>query len=795
MARLNTKLTRELSRSRWQFIAVAATVMLGIGFFQGSLVSYGNLGKSYDLTYERLAFGDVWVRMAAAPEGLVRRVERLPGVRLAIGRIVEEVRVSLRDRPVREVLGRIISLPVERQPEMNRVRVVHGRYFSPHSGREVLLELSFARAHDYEVGEYIYPTIRGEEIRFRIVGLVQSPEYIYAIQSEQYLVPTPDTFGVMFVPERQAEALFDMAGTINEICLLTDPGQRQAVARRVEAITNRYGGEEPITRDEQPSNKLLMMDLEGYRQFAVIFPLLFLTGTVLTTYTLLARMVQAQSPQIGVLRATGFARRAILSHYVWIAMIPALGGGLLGIGLGYLFAWGITRLYVDLINVPYMFFEARLDLTVAAILIAAAAGLIGALSPARTAARMSPARAMSQQAATAARLPVAVRWLGAGLPPGLKLAVRNLIRRPRRAAYTALGIVLGVCLMLVSLGMLDSMDQAIVTYFEDVERYDLSAGFAAEQPGRVISQISSWPGVLRAEPTLDIAVEVEREGVQHSTALTGLPPEGRLRRLTDKAGRPILPRSGEVLLGDMLRKKLNVAEGDLITINYAQNRREFQIVRTARVGPPITQPIGSTVYMRTDDVQRLFAHRLGMPLGAVSGALISTDPARTEWTKERLHRMPAVAAVQTRSQTYDQIRELMRFSKAFTGILAFFGVGLAFAVVFTAVSINVLERTRELATLRTIGFGFWRIAWFTTVENLLTAAAGAVVGLPLGRWLDIYLMTSMQSESMSFEPVIYLRTYTIVVLGLLILTLLSQIPSLLHIRRLDLAAATKDLAT
>ena len=68
MKGLNRKLWRELVRSKWQFIAVGVTVMLGIGFFHGSLVSYGNLGRSYDYTYERLAFGDGGVRMAGAPD-------------------------------------------------------------------------------------------------------------------------------------------------------------------------------------------------------------------------------------------------------------------------------------------------------------------------------------------------------------------------------------------------------------------------------------------------------------------------------------------------------------------------------------------------------------------------------------------------------------------------------------------------------------------------------------------------------------------------------------------------------
>jgi putative ABC transport system permease protein len=201
------------------------------------------------------------------------------------------------------------------------------------------------------------------------------------------------------------------------------------------------------------------------------------------------------------------------------------------------------------------------------------------------------------------------------------------------------------------------------------------------------------------------------------------------------------------------------------------------------------------VYMRMDDVEKLFAHRLGYPLNAVSAALIEADEEAQAGVRHRLHRMPVVASVQTRQQTYDQIQEMMEFSRAFTGVIAFFGVSLAFAVVFTSVSISVLERTRELATLRTLGYGMRRIAWFITVENLMLAAIGIGIGIPLGQWLNEALIKAAQSESMTLEPTIFLRTYVISLAGMLMLTMASQIPSFLHLRRLNLAAATKELAT
>ncbi len=177
----------------------------------------------------------------------------------------------------------------------------------------------------------------------------------------------------------------------------------------------------------------------------------------------------------------------------------------------------------------------------------------------------------------------------------------------------------------------------------------------------------------------------------------------------------------------------------------------------------------------------------------MSAALIEAEGGGTRRVRARLDRMPVVASVHTRQQMYDQIQEMMAFSRAFTGVIALFGVALAFAVVFTSVSISVLERTRELATLRTLGFGLRNIAWFITVENVVLAALGIAAGLPLGRWLNAALVTASQSESLSMEPVIFVQTYVTTFVGVLALTLLSQIPSLFHLRRLNLAAATKEV--
>jgi putative ABC transport system permease protein len=135
---------------------------------------------------------------------------------------------------------------------------------------------------------------------------------------------------------------------------------------------------------------------------------------------------------------------------------------------------------------------------------------------------------------------------------------------------------------------------------------------------------------------------------------------------------------------------------------------------------------------------------------------------------------------------------MMEFTYVFISVMLLFGVALAFAIVFNTLSINLIERTREIAALRTLGFAQLQIALMTTIENLLMGALGVLLGVPLGRLLCLWLVKTYQSETVTLQAVIYPRTYVLTVVGMLLLVVLAQLPSLRMMYHLDLAKATKE---
>jgi len=787
-----------LWQGKWQFAAVTFVVLLGVAFFVGSLVSYENLKASYFSSYERLHFADFSVSFDAAPREYVRKLARLPGVRALEARIVKDVELEQKEPEAQKIVVRFISLPTPYQPRVNDVLVKEGRYLgrsrrSLH-GREALMEKGFAEHHGYRLGGVLTPVIDGEKVKFTVVGLVASPEYILVVRDKHTLMPTPSTFGVIFISHEQAEELFDFAGLVNEVCVRADPARREVLMAQFKERLRPYGAEEVVPQEEQPSNKLLRMDLEGFRELAAVFPLLFLTAAALSIATLLNRLVHLQRPQIGFLRASGFTSRAVLAHYLWFAALVGGLGGAAGVGFGQWLSHLITREYVSILNIPFVVLQPRWLVNFIGFGLGLATCLGAGAAPAWWAAQLSPALAMREEAPPLGRRPFWERWIPAlaRVSYTWKIPLRNLLRQPRRTLSTVLGVAIGVSLIIVSAAFLDSIEEALNLCFGRIQLYDLRVIFLPAQTERILHYIAQWKGVHRVEPLLEVPVELKRGTATYTTLLMGLRPDAQLLRVLGPKGEPLSVRSEGLYLSPLLRRKLGVDTGDTLLLRYSHSTKEVKAEWVVPVGPVIRQPVGAMVFWPLKRVRRAFTTALEWPPQAVTGVLVAVEPAYLEEVRDDLYDLPGAAGLELTAQTKREVDEMLAFTYTFVGVMLLFGGGLAFAIVFNALSVNLLERTRELAALRTLGLDRHRMGIMTTIENLLMGFLGLLVGLPLGYTLAVLFLNLYESETISLRVILTLRTYLGSALVILVVVLLSQIPGLRAINRLDLAKATKE---
>jgi len=114
------------------------------------------------------------------------------------------------------------------------------------------------------------------------------------------------------------------------------------------------------------------------------------------------------------------------------------------------------------------------------------------------------------------------------------------------------------------------------------------------------------------------------------------------------------------------------------------------------------------------------------------------------------------------------------------------------AIIFNGVTVNVLERRREIAIMRAVGLSGSRLAIILTLENLLIGCLGVAIGIPLGRYIANYFMAQVEMDIFSMTAVIFPRSYIIACVSALVILLVSQIPAIRQVSRMSLPTTTKD---
>ncbi|MFO8009809.1 MAG: FtsX-like permease family protein [Dehalococcoidia bacterium] len=788
MRNMHRKLIRDLLSSKGLFISVTVIVLLAVAFFGSMYMAYKNLDSSYNYSYERLNFADFTVKVSQDASEVEDKLESISGVNEVTSRMKAEFALTLPGSKEKRVLATVISLPGSadaRAGMVNNVHVDEGSYFSENNSKSFLLERNFAEHHDLSPGQNIWMNIRGNKTEFIVAGIVESPEYIFPAKSRQEVMISPEIWGVVFVPDTLANSLFGEPD--NEFCFLVNEGaDLENVISMVKTVLEPYQIMELIRQEDQPSNAGLQMDLEQFSTLSNIFPILFIIVGAMATYILLTRIIYNQRSQIGLMRALGYSRLRVMTHYLSFALAIGLVGSVLGVIAGYFLSEALTRYYAQLINLPFTTTQVRWFAMGEGFLLGLLPCLISGFIPAWSASRIRPAEAMRPQPPVAGR-----KLLLETIFPFLKrlsslwkIPLRNIFRNRRRSLYTVIGVTFGVSLILISSAMIDSVYALIDFMFDDVTHYDAKIDLTEPQSSRLLDQVSGWEDVEEVEPFLKIPARLEYAGNDYSTMAVALPSDSSLRRLYSPSGDRVSTSAKGILLSEALEGVLDVGKGDNLQVQTILGTVDMEVIGFVK------EPMGSFGYVDLKQGQSLAGGD-----DIVSGMYVKSSPGYSESIRDKAYALESSASVELVSETRDRIDEMMRSATSMLWIMLLFGACLAMAIVFTTVTVNILERRREIATMRTLGKSRTRINLMITIENMMLGLCGLVPGIFAGYALALYFFSLFQGDMFTFDLIVLPRTYVLTTVIIVIVILVSQIPSLRSLNRLDLATVTKEQAS
>jgi len=730
-------------------------------------------------------FADVFAWVKRAPDAMAGRLAEVPGVVDVQTTVEAFARVSV-PGSVDPVMGNLIGLDPHQPQRLNQVRLRSGRW--PEGGArgsgelEAVVTASFADGHRLKPGATVTALVNGKRRTLRITGTGLSPEYIFG-----GVMGMPDlrAFGVFWIDKDELAGAMDMRGAFNRVALKLEPSASEPAV--LDAVTRRLaslGGAPAYGRDEQSSHAMLDNEIREQSVICTVLPAIFLAVAGFLLHVVTARLVATQREQVAALKALGYRDAAIAWHYLKLVAPMVVGGYLLGLALGRSLGRMITGLYAEFFRFPTFEHHIPAWLALTGLGIVAVTAVLGTLTAIASTVRLSPAEAMRPPAPGRYRRALLERVPRLAAAPAVRMIVRNLERRPVRAAVTVGGIAASVAIVIMGYFFRDAIEAIVDSQFNLSMRGDVIVWMNDPVDAGAARELARLPGVLQVEPGRRLAVRFSHGHRSQKGLVDGHPEPARLQRVVDVQQRAVEAPLDGLLMTDRLADKLRLKPGDLVTVEVREGRREvLQIPLRATV----SDMMGLNAFIQRDALNALLGD------GDVAN-FFSLRTARSDLPRvlEATQALPKVAGAFSKATMVRNMEEISaRNVRIMSTILTVFAAVIAVGVVYNNARIALAERSWELASLRVLGFTRGEVSLLLLGELAIGIAIALPLGMLLGWGLTHAIVGLMRTDQFLFPVVIQPRTYAWAAICVVAAGLGSALVVRRRIDRLDMVAALK----
>ncbi|MDL2327112.1 ABC transporter permease [Ruminococcaceae bacterium OttesenSCG-928-A11] len=550
-------------------------------------------------------------------------------------------------------------------------------------------------------------------------------------------------------------------------------------------------------RGSNPGYSGFASDAERIDAIAVVIPVFFFLVAALVCLTSMTRMVEEQRGFIGTMKALGYQPFSIAGKYLIYAAFASLSGAVLGVVVGLVvFPMAIWQAYGMMYIMPELslFNSPVLAVTSAAacVLVTTAATLAACLGELRSV----PAQLMRPRPPRAGKRVflehIGPLWRRMNFMQ--KVTVRNLFRYKKRFFMTVIGVSGCTALLLTGFGLGDSISGIVPRQYGGIELYTVQAALTEPSDSTAATALNeTWPQYGQALYTMEALVDAHSDGGSSAgmTVYLFVPekPEDLTRFISlhdRKTQAPLaFPADGGVVITEKLADRLKVAAGD-----------RFEVARAGEKPVALTVAgvtenyVYNYIYMPPAQHAQLFGEA-----PEYTGLLMNLNPdapAPEAVVSALLEAKPVAGAVDIGAMT-DQLNDMFESLNAVVWVVIAAAALLAFVVLYNLTNINITERTREIATLKVLGFRPGEVSAYVYRENLVLTLIGTAFGLVLGVFLHDFVTVTAEVDEVMFrrtiEPLSYLYSVVFTILCGVVVNLVMQ----RRLNRIDMVESLKSI--
>ncbi len=758
------KLIRTFGRYKAQFISMIIMISLGIGVFVGFNMEWYSLEKDTGYIFDQTGFADyrIYSEKGFTEEDL-EAVKAIDGVEDATRFLT--VNASVKDDTD------VIALAVSENMRVSGLYLVEGEPYDETSKDGLWLSDQYAAKNGISVGDELTLTYKMLTVTGVVKGLIKAGEFLICVPDETQLMPDFHSYGFAYFSPAMLEDIipgifrnFIGDSLYYQINVRTGMDKAQFVEKAEEVLKKTLL---VLSKDETVSYAETMGEIEEGKTMGSVLPVLFLAIAILTMVTTMHRITANEKTQIGTLKALGFRDRPILRHYCSYALVIGLAGSALGIGIGYLLGWYIMNpnaamgTYIDM---PRWNLYVPWPCWLILVLMNAFLVLIGYLSvrqmlkgTAADALRPYTPKKMSHMAIEETRFFKRLNF-------GTKWNLRDLLRHKARSAMTLFGIVGCMVLLVGGLGMNDTMQSFMQSFYEDAINYANRINLDTENIKN--EDAYALAEQYDADWCAASSVQMGDKGVSLEIYHT---PHDYVRFVNGKMKYITLADDGAYICSRIARD-YHLSEGDTFSFSPYETDKTY----TARVAG-ILRSMSEGIVMNDT-----YAESIGFDYAVNMLYTNASEIAASD----------SILNVQTKKAIMDSFDTFLELMVVMIVLLVIAAVVLSIVVLYNLGVMSYTERYREMATLKVVGFKDRKIGNLLISQNLWLTVIGIAVGIPAGIGVLQYLLNALASEyemKMVIGPVTYLVSILLTFLVSLAVGLMVARKN----RHIDMVAALK----
>ncbi|NTV36362.1 MAG: FtsX-like permease family protein, partial [Anaerolineaceae bacterium] len=695
---------------------------------------------------------------------------------------------------------------------------------------EMVLVESFADDNDLEVGDRVgILTPNGVE-QVELVGLMAR---------EGPGLNNNGSFGV--IPLRVAQQMFNRIGSLDQIDLISADPAREAVEQLLDTAQSRLGSAFSVVYPASQGERQTQM-LANYQIGLNMMSGIALFVSAFLIYNTFAMTVVERTREFGMLRTIGMTRSQITSQMLIEAVLLGASGSVLGVGAGILLSRGLGRLMSSLLGTDLAGMSIPLGAVILSFSLGIIVTLLAAMLPAIQAGRISPMAALRIRGAAREGWVVREGWkpgvillIGAaglliwnpfGSDPrftlgsmtvfalftGATLVIpatinfwerasrglmkllygssgvlgsRNIQRSRMRTTLTVAALMVGVSMILIVQSMTGSFSADLTNWISAYIGGDIYVGSSIPLRADIARRIESVEGVAAVASIRYLPVEWRLpDGSLETINLMAVEPTVYVNvtrfafsdsQIDTQAALNALSDGGSVFVSSVLSEKYGLDVGDTVSIKTRQGMRAFKV---AAVVIDFNNQ-GLVMNINWSDLRRYFrindasTFLVRVDEGSEVGAVVERIDDLYGWRYRLI--------METNESLRKRIFSLIDQAFLMFDLLAVIAVVVASLGVVNTLTMNVIERTREIGMLRATGMTRGQIIRMVLAEAGLMGIVGGLLGLGYGVLLSrifLFGMTAMSGYKLDF-----LVPTRGIVIGILVALVVSQIAAFFPARR------------